>query len=470
MVRKFSFLLLFAILADCAVAQNENIDSLKIKLGTAKTDRLRFELVRSMCHYYHEKGDATNLSVSAKELIRIAERENNDSLRAISYVNVALYFSLADEMHTELELLLKALNLAEKVNLRKSIGDINHNIGNIYSVLGDYHKAFQYFHTAVQVLEPIRHSLTYFSLVGAYSGLSAGFMNLNQADSALYYNQRANEENLIHGNHYAQSFILIRFGDVYDLLKDKDLAEIYYRRAIHYSDSLAVIQPLAYAYARYGNFLMSEHRFKEAKFNLNQGLKISLKERYKLAIVDMAEVLRQMYEMEKNNDSAYFFSKLVLSYRDSLLSDEKRLEIQKLAFSQQTREIEAASQKRMLAKTRRMNIQYAALAIGIISFIVAYLLLSRSIIVSAKFIEYTGILGLLAVFEFVNLLVHPFLERITDHSPVLMLLILMCIAALLIPLHHRLQTWITHQLVQKNRRLRLVAAKKTIASLEQEGS
>jgi tetratricopeptide (TPR) repeat protein len=266
-----------------------------------------------------------------------------------------------------------------------------------------------------------------------------------------------------------QSFILIRFGDVYDLLKDKELAEIYYRRAIHYCDSLGVIQPLADAYTRYGAFLMSEHRIKEAKSNLNQALKISIKERYKLEIVGVAEILRQMYEMEKRSDSAYYFSKLMLSYRDSLLSDEKRLEIQKLAFSQQTREFEAASQKRMLAETRRMNIQYAALAIGIISFIVAYLLLSRSIIVSAKFIEYTGILGLLAVFEFVNLLVHPFLERITDHSPVLMLLILMCIAALLIPLHHRLQTWITHQLVQKNRRLRLVAAKKTIASLEQEG-
>jgi hypothetical protein len=46
----------------------------------------------------------------------------------------------------------------------------------------------------------------------------------------------------------------------------------------------------------------------------------------------------------------------------------------------------------------------------------------------------------------------------------------MCIAALLIPLHHRLQTWMTQQLVQKNRRLRLIAAKKTIALLDAEGS
>lgn len=42
-------------------------------------------------------------------------------------------------------------------------------------------------------------------------------------------------------------------------------------------------------------------------------------------------------------------------------------------------------------------------------------------------------LGLLIVFEFLNLLLHPFLERVTNHSPILMLLALVCIAGLLVP-------------------------------------
>jgi hypothetical protein len=49
-----------------------------------------------------------------------------------------------------------------------------------------------------------------------------------------------------------------------------------------------------------------------------------------------------------------------------------------------------------------------------------------------------------------------------------MLLAMVCIAALLIPLHHKLEHWITHKMVEKNKKIRLAAAKKTIATLERE--
>jgi hypothetical protein len=47
--------------------------------------------------------------------------------------------------------------------------------------------------------------------------------------------------------------------------------------------------------------------------------------------------------------------------------------------------------------------------------------------------------ALLIVFEFFNLLLHPFLKRISGHSPELMLLALVCKAALLVPLHHKVE-------------------------------
>lgn len=76
-------------------------------------------------------------------------------------------------------------------------------------------------------------------------------------------------------------------------------------------------------------------------------------------------------------------------------------------------------------------------------------------------------IALLIVFEFLNLLLHPFLERITHHSPILMLLALVCIAALLVPLHHKLEHWATTKLIEKNKKIRLAAAKKTIEQLEE---
>jgi Ca2+/Na+ antiporter len=108
------------------------------------------------------------------------------------------------------------------------------------------------------------------------------------------------------------------------------------------------------------------------------------------------------------------------------------------------------------------------LTLGIISFIILLLLLSRRHITNTKVIRFLGVIALLVVFEFLNLLLHPFLERITNHNPVLMLLALVCIAVLLIPLHHKLEKWATNKLVEKNKRIRLAAAKRTIEKLESD--
>jgi hypothetical protein len=79
-----------------------------------------------------------------------------------------------------------------------------------------------------------------------------------------------------------------------------------------------------------------------------------------------------------------------------------------------------------------------------------------------------SVVSLLIVFEFLNLLVHPFLEKITHHSPFLMLLSLVAMASLLIPLHHKLEHWAVNKLIEKNRLARLAAAKKTIDELERK--
>jgi hypothetical protein len=59
------------------------------------------------------------------------------------------------------------------------------------------------------------------------------------------------------------------------------------------------------------------------------------------------------------------------------------------------------------------------------------------------------VLGLLAVFEFINLFIHPYFSHATNDSPVLMLLIFIGIGALLVPLHHGLEKWIIKIMVEK---------------------
>ena len=186
----------------------------------------------------------------------------------------------------------------------------------------------------------------------------------------------------------------------------------------------------------------------------------------KSGMIYAAALLRKVYYSIGQKDSSYFYADVKDAYTDSVFNEQQRNQIQNLSFSQQIKEKEEQARLSDEEQKRKENIQYALIALGIIIFIITFLLLSRRHITNTKLIQFFGVVALLLVFEFLNLLLHPFLERITHHSPALMLLALVGIAALLVPLHHKLEHWATHKLVEKNKQIRLASAKKTIEELE----
>jgi hypothetical protein len=137
-----------------------------------------------------------------------------------------------------------------------------------------------------------------------------------------------------------------------------------------------------------------------------------------------------------------------------------------MGFNEAQRQNTLAEKEKQDARQRRQNIQFALMALGIVVFLILFLLFSRSIVANEKWISFFGVLGLLIVFEFINLLIHPWLSSITSDSPLWMLLALVAIASLLIPLHHRLEKWIKEKVTEKNKAIRLAAARKTIEKLE----
>ena len=165
-------------------------------------------------------------------------------------------------------------------------------------------------------------------------------------------------------------------------------------------------------------------------------------------------------------DSAYHYSELKALYNDSLKSTANLNKLQDMAFEQQLKDREDAKERAEASTTRSRNIQFGIIALIVITLAIFLLIFSRTSVVGAKAIKNLSLIALLLFFEFINLLLHPFLDRITNHSPILMLLCMAAIAGLLIPLHHRMEKLITNMLVSKNNRVRLEAARRTIEELE----
>jgi hypothetical protein len=185
-----------------------------------------------------------------------------------------------------------------------------------------------------------------------------------------------------------------------------------------------------------------------------------------LEIRDAGRFLSMFYRKIRIPDSAFLYQDITKSANDSLFNQQKNNQMQSLVFDEKMRQQEIALTELKAQKDRGHNIQYAAITLGVITFLILFFALSHSIVVNEKWVRFFGILALLLVFELINLFIHPYLAYATGDSPFLMLMALVCIAALLIPAHHRLEHWIKNRLVEKNKKIRLAAAKKTIEHLE----
>ena len=141
-------------------------------------------------------------------------------------------------------------------------------------------------------------------------------------------------------------------------------------------------------------------------------------------------------------------------------------ELERALEQGRARQQELAQAKAIERKERGENIQYGIIVIGIVTMVIVLLLLSRSFIVNHNWIRFLGILSLLLFFEFLSLILHPYLAEWTHHSPIGMLMIMVLIASLIIPFHHRLEHWAIGKLVEKNKQVRLAAAKKIVSELE----
>jgi hypothetical protein len=219
------------------------------------------------------------------------------------------------------------------------------------------------------------------------------------------------------------------------------------------------------AYTAMATFYKSSNQSDSAIFYANKAIAAVRNTAFYTLNVEPAKILLDLYS-KKNIDSAFKYSEIFRIAKDSLFNTKNTQQAQLLAFEENTRQEELKLAEQETQQKIEENLQYTFIAVGIVSFFIIFLIFSRRLITNTKLIEFLSVIALLIVFEFLNLLIHPILEKVTHHSPFLMLLALVSLAALLIPLHHKIEKWAVNQLVEKNKAARLKAAKRTIEELE----
>ena len=464
-MKKIIIFFCFVASMQAASAQNNNPDSVKAALASYTNPMERFSATIKYLETIDSYASSNIDSALCIDLLQIAQQLKNDSLLATSYNWIGYYFGInKGDNTTSLEYYFKALPLAEKSNDKRRISSLYFDIAGVYFFLKNIDEYLNFTKKGGENLPDETSPKYNYMLVQYQRNMGSSYMEKKQLDSALYYAQAAEQtsDRLKLRLYKLQTLTLL--ATTYAKMNEHELADVYFNKAQNIADSVDLRKDAFYR--RYITFLVKSNRMDEAKVQTEKFWDVACKTQNPNVKLLAAGFKREMFDRLKNTDSAYYYSKVESEIRELIFNQNNQNTIQALAFKEQLRTIEDKAKKNEEAQQRKENIQYALIALGILTLLILYLLLSRSFITNTKLIEFFGVIALLIVFEFLNLLLHPFLERITHHSPVLMLLALVCIAALLVPLHHKVEKWATAKLVEKNKKIRLASAKKTIEQLE----
>lgn len=443
-------------------AQTANIDSLKALLKNEKQDTTRVLLLEKLTQiYYISKPDSA--LIMALEGLRISRRIGFLKGEAISLHRMGLiYYSF--NRPKGMELWLQSIKINEKINNQDGLINNYNAIVLAYNALGDYRQALKYAFQAKALSEGHNNkrglslALLRIAVTYRYSGI---------LDSSKFFAQQALDLANQINDHRTMGYALNNLGVSHLESGQNKLALEYYRLGGPELNKAGDLFGVSASFLGMAKVFEKTGQIDSSLFYALKSLTVT-KERARLTKIEVSNFLYSVYKKKGNTDSALFYMEMAKITNDSLLSQEKVQQLQSLAFDEKLRLQEKAFAEFKVKQEREINLQYAAIVVGLILFIILFVILSHTIIVRQKFIEFLSILGLLALFEFLNLFMHPYLAHATNDSPLFMLAIMIMIAALLIPAHHRLEKWITKIMVEKNKKIRLEAAKKTIRLLSDE--
>ena len=215
-------------------------NSARLLIRNAKTPADKFKGYRGLDRYYYTTGLYDSSEMVQKKMYAIAESLKSDSMMVMVYRAIGNRFTTKSDYNFAISNYFKGLQYA-KTDVSKAI--FYGNLAYVYAITGNDRVALNYLNKSGTVRKaPLGRFNT-----NIFYGLV--YNNLNKPDSALTYLQEASNLTNKDPDPTMTSILLAQNGKAYELRREPDLAEVYYKRVVAYCKA----HNLASGQIRHGN-------------------------------------------------------------------------------------------------------------------------------------------------------------------------------------------------------------------------
>ncbi len=441
--------------------QHNVIDSLQTVLKNIKSDTGKAIILYQLSDEYqvYKPDSALLLAQQAYDL-----SEKNHFLKGESWAlnQIGGAFSRMGNSAQALDYYLRQLKIEEERNKPYNLATINMNIAAVYISERDTAKAIFYILKSDSVIRQNKLDDLQLYILLNKGDIFEKAGRLNEALDATqqcYQLAKKNKDSLMIGS------ALNNLGNIYSKTGDAVAAISNYNESVPYLFAMNDLQSIsegklgvAKAYATKG---ITDSALLYALYAYN----LSYKNAFQKNALASSQLISQLYKKNNLVDSAFHYQSIMVGLKDSLESVEKVKMLEGISIEEQLRQQHLLALANEEREENRQRLQLLAIGILIPVCFLASMYLSRKK-VHKKVIEFSGVLSLLLLFEYITLFIHPFVAEITHHSPFLEMVILVGIAALVVPAHHKIESWFVKRLASIHEKHMYVPAVKTNEAVE----
>ncbi|GAB3860166.1 hypothetical protein GCM10028822_37880 [Hymenobacter terrigena] len=333
-------------------AQTPATDSLRRVLARTPADSARVLLLLELARTYRASQPDSTMYL-AQEAWQLARQLNFDRGRGRAQGMIGMVLRERGDLPKAYANQLIALQISRQSHDAEGEAYNLNCLGNISLDLRQYPQAIGYYR-ASEALYRRLHRLPW--VAGALTNLGNCYEKLNQLDSALALQQRA--EMLLARNLRPRlsvvALALRNMGMVQARLGHYPEAFAYYRRALRETQTTNDLRNRAMAHYQMALLFEQLHQADSSLLHARAALRNAQAVSYRLTVMGAGALLARLYQARQRPDSAFHYQSLAGVARDSLFGPEKFQQLELLAFSEQQQQLrQRAAQEQQTASYQR---------------------------------------------------------------------------------------------------------------------